>query len=123
MVRFMTDSNVTCESESASPRHVHHFKMLTEVLAQALWVYVWTFTELCVGVFVACMPNAGQLWRTLFMKPKEKAIGESKSRRHSAYGAEMVSLPEQSQKHREISVASCSEGSENAVPQSTHSPV
>ncbi|KAF5528565.1 hypothetical protein CGCA056_v001762 [Colletotrichum aenigma] len=74
MVRFMTDSNVT---------------------SQALWVYVWTFTELCVGVFVACMPNAGQLWRTLFMKPKEKAIGESKSRRHSAYGAEMVSLPEQ----------------------------
>ncbi|KAF5514100.1 hypothetical protein CGCF413_v001835 [Colletotrichum fructicola] len=74
MVRFMTDSNVT---------------------SQALWVYVWTFTELCVGVFVACMPNAGQLWRTLFMKPKAKAIGESKSRRHSAYGAEMVSLPEQ----------------------------
>ncbi|KAF4831105.1 hypothetical protein CGCTS75_v005316 [Colletotrichum tropicale] len=102
MVRFMTDSNVT---------------------SQALWVYVWTFTELCVGVFVACMPNAGQLWRTLFMKPKAKAIGESKSRRHSAYGAEMVSLPEQSQKHRENSVASCSEGSENAVPQSTHSPV
>ncbi|KAF4848631.1 hypothetical protein CGCSCA4_v004822 [Colletotrichum siamense] len=63
MVRFMTDSNVT---------------------SQALWVYVWTFTELCVGVFVACMPNAGQLWRTLFMKPKAKAIGESKSRRHSA---------------------------------------
>ncbi|KAH9230655.1 hypothetical protein K456DRAFT_1918120 [Colletotrichum gloeosporioides 23] len=102
MVRFMTDSNVT---------------------SQALWVYVWTFTELCVGVFVACMPNAGQLWRTLFMKPKAKAIGESKSRRHSAYGAEMVSLPEQSQKHRENSVASCSERSENAVPQSTHSPV
>ncbi|KAF4903554.1 hypothetical protein CGCVW01_v013113 [Colletotrichum viniferum] len=74
MVRFMTDSNVT---------------------SQALWVYVWTFTELCVGVFVACMPNAGQLWRTLFMKPKAKAIEESKSRRHSAYGAEMVSLPEQ----------------------------
>ncbi|KAL3297476.1 CFEM domain-containing protein [Colletotrichum asianum] len=102
MVRFMTDSNVT---------------------SQALWVYVWTFTELCVGVFVACMPNAGQLWRTLFIKPKPKAIGESKSRRHSAYGAEMVSLAEQSQKQRENSVASCSEGSENALPLSTHSPV
>lgn len=100
-----------------------------------MWVYVWTFTELCVGVFVACMPSAGQLWRTLFKKPSTgttAASGEYKSNRNSAYGAEMVSLSMSASmatstpnsKHRDNSVVSSAEASERMGPaQSTHSAV
>ncbi|TEA21581.1 hypothetical protein C8034_v005708 [Colletotrichum sidae] len=73
-----------------------------------LWVYVWTFSELCVGVFVACMPSAGQLWRSIFKKSGSSA-GDPRSRHASVYGAEMVSFSTENQKHRDMSVGSGTE--------------
>ncbi|TDZ29026.1 hypothetical protein C8035_v004595 [Colletotrichum spinosum] len=75
---------------------------------RALWVYVWTFSELCVGVFVACMPSAGQLWRSIFKKSGSSA-GDARSRHASVYGAEMVSFSTENQKHRDMSVGSGTE--------------
>ncbi|KAF6831960.1 CFEM domain-containing protein [Colletotrichum plurivorum] len=109
------------------------FATVANVTSEALWVYVWTFTELCVGVFVACMPSAGQLWRTLFKKPgatTTAASGESKSRRNSTYATEMASLSMSlttltpNSKHRDNSVISSAEASDRLGPaRSTHSAV
>ncbi|KAL0931313.1 CFEM domain-containing protein [Colletotrichum truncatum] len=99
MVRFMKASNVTSE---------------------ALWVYVWTFTELCVGVFVACLPSAGHLWRTLFVKPETTTFHESKSRRQSSYASEAALFP--SNKQGDNSVGSVKEVSVRGVPQTPPSP-
>ncbi|KAF6811587.1 CFEM domain-containing protein [Colletotrichum musicola] len=114
-------------------RTMVRFVTVVNVTTEALWVYVWTFTELCVGVFVACMPSAGQLWRTLFKKPgttTTAASGESKSRRNSAYATEMASLSMSlttltpNSKHRDNSVISSAEASDRLGPaRSTHSAV
>ncbi|KAF9877881.1 CFEM domain-containing protein [Colletotrichum karsti] len=102
-----------------------HFTKSSNVTSESLWVYVWTFTELCVGVFAACMPNAGHLWRTIFGKRAVQPI-ESKAGRNVVYETEMVTLQStKTQKERENSVVSGTETSTSVlvVPQSCHSAV
>ncbi|KAF4781173.1 CFEM domain-containing protein [Colletotrichum scovillei] len=55
------------------------------ITAECLWGIIWSYVELCVGIFVACMPAARQLaWRffpKLVNYTRESLTGSSKSKR------------------------------------------
>ncbi|KAK7448629.1 integral membrane protein [Colletotrichum acutatum] len=55
------------------------------ITAECLWGIIWSYVELCVGIFVACMPAARQLaWRffpKLVTYTRESLTGSSKSKR------------------------------------------
>ncbi|KAK1536447.1 uncharacterized protein CCOS01_01767 [Colletotrichum costaricense] len=75
--------------------------------AEALWVYVWSLAELDVGVFVACMPSASQLWRCTFSKIRTLS---HRSDERSGSTTEMIPSPKRASapKARHLSLESTS---------------
>ncbi|KAF9881034.1 CFEM domain-containing protein [Colletotrichum karsti] len=84
------------------------FATTNNITSEALWVYVWSFIELCVGISVACMPNASQLWRSGLTKAKDlSAAASSKERPTSA--TEMIASPKRKSTSQDISLVSTAE--------------
>ncbi|KAK1503719.1 CFEM domain-containing protein [Colletotrichum abscissum] len=84
-----------------------HFATANNITSEALWVYVWSLAELDVGVFVACMPSASQLWRCTFSKIRTLS---HRSDERSGSTTEMIPSPKRASapKARHLSLESTS---------------
>ncbi|KAF6836211.1 CFEM domain-containing protein [Colletotrichum musicola] len=84
---------------------VVHFATTNNITSEALWVYVWSFIELCVGVFVACMPTAGQLWRSVIRQAKTPSTTSSTKSQSKSAGS-IPSLPKRKTNSQDVVLVS-----------------
>ncbi|KAF6795339.1 integral membrane protein [Colletotrichum sojae] len=82
------------------------FATTFNITAEALWGIIWSYVELCVGIFVACMPAARQLIWNLFPKlvglTRQSLTRSSKTEPQSATADELQLISQGQSNPKEV---------------------